>query len=138
MVPFIGELFLETRTKLHKTLKRTVGCCKINIVFKSKINFSNVFRFIDCLPYDLVSHVVYKLHCGRCNSSYYGETDRHLKVRSGEHVTISPLNLNKIKPAIGSSMQDHLLFRDHSPTFDYLIILAHRTNKFLLEKKRAY
>ena len=138
MVPFIGELFLETRTKLHKTLKRTVGCCKTNIVFKSKGNFSNVFRFIDCLPYDLVSHVVYKFHCGRCNSSYYGETDRHLKVRSGEHVTISPLNLNKIKPAIGSSMQDHLLFRDHSPNFDYLIILAHRTNKFSLEKKRAY
>ena len=39
----------------------------------------------------LVSGEVYKYTCGRCNSSYFGETDRHLKVRSGEDIGISPL-----------------------------------------------
>ena len=48
-------------------------------------------RFKDRVPYDLVPGVVYKYTCGRCNSSYYGDTERHLKVRSGEHMGISPL-----------------------------------------------
>ena len=43
------------------------------------------------------SGVVYKYTCGRCNSTYYGETDRYLKVRSGEHIGISPLALKKTK-----------------------------------------
>ena len=35
--------------------------------------FSNVFRFKDRLPYDLVSCAVCKFKCGRCNASCYGE-----------------------------------------------------------------
>ena len=38
-------------------------------------------RFKDRAPYDLVSGVVYEYTCDRCNSFYYGETERHLKVR---------------------------------------------------------
>ena len=53
---------------------------------ESWLQISNDFRFKDRLPYDLVSCVVYKFQCGRRNASYYGETDRHLKVRSGEHI----------------------------------------------------
>ena len=49
-----------------------------------------MFRFKDRVPYDLVSGVVYKYTCGRCSSSYYDETERHLKVRSGEHIGILP------------------------------------------------
>ena len=47
-----------------------------------------------------MSEVVYKYTCGRFNSTYYGETDRHLKVRSGEHTGISPLTFKKTKPSI--------------------------------------
>ena len=36
-----------------------------------------MFRFKDRVPYDLVSGVVYEYTCGRCNSSYYGDTERH-------------------------------------------------------------
>ena len=72
---------------------RVLGCYKIQIVFKSQMNLSNVFRFKDRLPYELISRVVYKFQCGRCNSSYIGETDRHLKVRSGEHIGILPFIL---------------------------------------------
>ena len=58
------------------------------IVFKSQRKLSNIFRFKDLLPFDLVSGVVYKYTCGRYNSTYYGEADRHLKVRSREHIGI--------------------------------------------------
>ena len=81
---------LQTRTKLRKSFKNILNCCKLQIVFKSQRKLANVFRFKDRLPFDLVSGVVYKYTCGRCSSSHYGETDRHLKVRSGEHIGISP------------------------------------------------
>ena len=48
-----------------------------------QMKLSNAFCFKDRLPFDLVSGVVYKYTCDRCNSTYYGEMDRHLKVRSG-------------------------------------------------------
>ena len=67
-----------------------------------------MFRFKDRVPYDLVSGVVYEYTCGRCNSSYYGDTERHLKVRSGEHIGISPLTFKKMKPSKESSIRDHL------------------------------
>ena len=63
----------------------------------------------DRLPVDLVSGVVYKYICGRCSSSYYGEIGRHLKVRSGKHIGISPLTSGKIKPSKESGIGDHLL-----------------------------
>ena len=87
-LPYLGEISLQTRTKLTKSFKGLMNSCKLEIVFKSQRKVSNVFRFNDCLPFDLVSVVVYKYMCGRCNSTYYGETDRHIKVRSGEHTGI--------------------------------------------------
>ena len=45
-----------------------------------------------CLPFDLVSGVVHKYTCGKCNS-YYGNVDRNLKVKCREHVGISPMTL---------------------------------------------
>ena len=104
---------------------------------ESWLEISNDFRFKDRLPYDLVSCVVYKFQCGRCNASYYGETDRHLKVRSGEHIGISPLTFKKVKPSAGSSMRDHLLFCNHDPSFDDFTILAQGSTKFLLEIKES-
>ena len=67
------------------------------MVCKNQRNLSNLFRFKDRLPYDLVSNVVYKFQGGKCNASYYGETDRHLNVRSGEHINISQFTFKKGK-----------------------------------------
>ena len=119
-------LFLENCPwkKIQKVPKRTLGGCKIQIVFKNQINLSNVFRFKDRLPYVLVSSVAYKFQCG---------TDRHLKVRSGEHIGISPLTFKKVKPSVKSSTRDHLLFCNHDPSSGDFTILAQGTNKFLLE-----
>ena len=97
----------------------------------------NVFHFKDRLPYDLVSCVVYKFQCGRCNASYYGETDRRLKVGSGEHIDISPLTFEKVKPSAKSSIRDHLLFCNHDPLFDDFTILAQGTNNVLLKIKES-
>ena len=79
---FLGDISLQLRTKLRKSFKNILNCCKVQIVFKSQRRLSSQFRFKEPLPYDLMSKVVYKYRCGRCNSSYYGEADRHLRGKS--------------------------------------------------------
>ena len=90
---------------------------------------------IGCVPYNLDSGVVYEYTCGRCNSSYYGETERHLKVRSGEHIGISPLIFKTTKLSKERSVCEHLLQCDNNPSFDEFNILTHGNKKYLLREK---
>ena len=75
--------------------------------------------------------------CGSCKSSYYSETDRHLKVTCGEHIEISPLTSKKIKPSKESAIHDHLLICNNVPSLDEFLILAHGNNRFVLEIKES-
>ena len=126
---------MQTRTKLRKSLKGLLNSFKLQIVFKSQRKLLNVFRFKVRLPFDLVSGVVYKYTCGRCNSTYYGETDRHLKVSFGEHIGISPLMFKKTKPPKKSAIREHLLNCNNIRSFEEFTILANENNKFVLEIK---
>ena len=62
-----------------------------------------------------MSKVVYKYRCGRCNSSYYSETDRYLKLRAGEHIDLSRLTFKKCNPSKESAVRDPLLFCEMTP-----------------------
>ena len=98
VLPYLGPLSLQTRTKLRKPLKGILNCCKLQIVFKSQNKLAKTFRFKDRIPKELTSGVVYKFQCGLCNESYYGECVRHLNVRIGEHIGISRLTKKKSTP----------------------------------------
>ena len=70
---------------------------QITIVLTSQNKLGNAFRFKDSIPKELTSGVVYKLQCGFCNESYYGECEIHLNVRIAKHIGISPLTKKKVK-----------------------------------------
>ena len=63
-----------------------------------------------------------------------GETDRHLKVRSGEHIGISPLTFRKVKPSMESAIRDHLLNCNNIPSFDEF---TYGYYKYILEIKES-
>ena len=84
-----------------------------------------------------MTKVVYKYRCGRCSSSYYGETDRHLRVRVGEHIGLSPLTFKKCKPSNESAVRDHLLFCDDDPCFEEFFAQAKASSRFSLEIKES-
>ena len=136
VLPYPGSISLQTRTKLKKSLKSILNCCKLQIVFKNKTRLGNNFHFKDQIPKDLTSGVVYKFQCGLCNESYYGECIRHLNVRIGEHIGISPLTRKQVKPK-SSSVADHLLLCNHSASYDDFSILTRDNSKFLLELKES-
>ena len=134
VLPYLGSISLQTRTKLKKSLKNILNCCKLQIVFKNKTRLGNNFHFQDQIPKDLTSGVVDKFQCGLCNESYYGECIRHLNVRIGEHIGISLLTRKQVKPK-NSSVADHLLLCNHSASYDNFSILTRDNSKFLLELK---
>ena len=97
----------------------------------------NVFRFKDQIPDEVTSGVVYKVQWGLCNETYYGETVRHLVVRFGEQIGLSPLTNKKFKPK-ESSLKDLLLLCNHAPSLDNFSLLTHEDKKFRLEIKKAF
>ena len=132
LLPYLGESSLQTRTTLRKSVKGLLNSCKLRVVFKSKRKLSNVFCFKDRLSFDLVSRAVYKYTCSRINSTYYGEMDRHLKVRSEEHIGISPLIFKKTKLSKESEIGNHLFNCNNVPSFEEFTILTNGNNKFVL------
>ena len=136
VLPYLGVISLQTRTKLQQALKAVLNCCKLEIVFKLQTKLSNSFRFKDPIPKDLISGVVYKFQCALCNESYYGESIRYLDIRSGKHIGVSPLTGKKVKPVNDSAARDHLHHCNYLPSFDNFNILFHENKRFLLEIER--
>ena len=137
VLPYLGSISLQVWTKIRNAMENISNHSKLQVIFKNKRKLSNMFRFKDCVPHDLVPGVAYEYTCSRCNSSYYGETERHLKVRFGEHIGISLLTFKKTKPSKQSAICDHLLECDNNPSFEDFTILAHGNKKYLLEIKES-
>ena len=134
VLPYLGPLSLATKTKLRKSLKGTLNCWKLQIAFNSQNKLAKAFHFKDRIPKELTSGVVYKLQCGLCSESYYGECVKHLNVRVGEHIGVSQLTRKKVKPK-DSAVSDHLLICNHSLSFENFSVLTNENKKFLLELK---
>ena len=137
VLPYLGIIVLQTRTKLQFTFKGVLNCCKLEIAFKCQTRLSNFFRYKDSIVKDLISGTVYKFQCSLCNESYYGESIRHLDIRSGEHMGVSPLTGKKVKRSSNSAICDHLLHCNFLPSFDNFSVLAHENKKYLLEIKES-
>ena len=58
---------------------------------------SSCFRFKDALPRSLLSGVIYKYKCPRCNSRYIGSTYRYREKRPEEDLHMSALTGKPIK-----------------------------------------
>ena len=61
------------------------------------IHMHDFYYFRNRLPECLRSWIVYKFTCSRCNSTYVGMTNRHMRTCACEHVGISPLTGANIK-----------------------------------------
>ena len=132
--PYLGPLWLQTRAKFRKSFKGIPHCCKSRILLKSQNKLANAYGFKDRSPKEIASAVVYKFQCGLCNEYSYGECVRHLNVRTGEHIEISPLTKKKVKSKC-SAVSNHLLLCNHSPCFGSFSVLTKENREFALELK---
>ena len=128
VLPFLGQFSLNLRSRLYNCFNKTLPHCNTNVIFQSKNSLSNLFRFKDNIPKELRSHIVCKFLCSNCNIAYYGETERHLNVRSGEHLNLSALTGNRVNNNKISAVKDHCLFFNHVASFEDFSILTYESN----------
>ena len=108
LLVLLGTISLQTRSKLQKSIKGLLNCCKLQFIFKSQNRPCNNFHFKDPVPQISRSGVVYKFQCRLCSESYYGECVRHLAVRCGEHIGIPPLTNKWLQPRKDNAVYYHL------------------------------
>ena len=91
VLPFSGQFSLILRSRLYNCFNKTPPQCNTKVIFQSKNRLSNLFRFKDSIPKELRFHLAYKFFCSNCTITYYGKTERHLDVRSREHLSVFAL-----------------------------------------------
>ena len=50
VLPYLGVISLQTRTKLQQAIKGVLNCCKLEIAFKCQTKLSNSLQFKDLYP----------------------------------------------------------------------------------------
>ena len=111
-------------------MKNKLPYCNIRFAFQTKCKISNFFPLKDKIPSFLGSGIVYKFQCCSCNTTYYGKTKRHFKVRMCEHLEISALTGKRVKGDGDCTINEHLLFCSHTPNLEDFSILATNNNDF--------
>ena len=114
---FLGQFSLNLRSRLYICFNKTLPKCNIKVIFQSKNRLSILFRFKDSIPKELRSHIVYKFLCSNCKITYYGETERHLNARSGEHLSLSALTGKRVNNNKKLAVKDLCLFFNHVGSF---------------------
>ena len=79
-LPF-SEGSKELKLKILKLLPKEAN---LNVIFTTK-RIIDLFSNKSATPLDVQSNLVYKFDCHGCNSSYIGETSRHLRTRVADH-----------------------------------------------------
>ena len=130
---FSGRTSFQIRKKLQKIFSDKLTSCNLKVVFTSPARVKSFFTFKDnylrCYFQDLFTK------CGGCNTTSYGKTKRHFKVRNCENVGISHLTEKKVKIDNNKLMatQEHLLCCNYSPSFEDFSILTRESNDFKLK-----
>ena len=110
VLPYLGTFSLNLRQRLYKLVSNSLLQCNIKNIFQSKNSSSSFFKFKDSIPLYLRSHLIQKFQCSNCNVTYYGETERHLKVRAGEPISTFPLTEKRVNNNKKSSIKYQLSF----------------------------
>ena len=134
VLPFLGPLSFEIRSRLQKCFNNYIPYCSLKVIYQSKIRISNLFNFKDFVNTKLSSHILYK--CSYCNTTYYGQTQRYFFVRASEHLGITPLTGKFVKMRKKSAIFDMLL-DGHKASFDSFGILLKESNAFKLQLKES-
>ena len=121
---------LNLRKRLYKLVSKSLPQCNLKVIFLSENRLSSFFKFKGSIPLYLRSHLIYKFQCGNFSITYYGETERHLKVRAGEHISMSSLTGKRVNNNKKCSVKDQYFLSGQVCSFRDFIVLNYESHKF--------
>ena len=137
VLPYLGTFSSNSRKRLYKSVSNSLPQCSIKVIFQSKNWLISFFKFKNSIPSHLRSHLSYKFQCSNCNIIYYGETERHRKVRASEHISTSPVMGKRVNNNKKPSFKDHCLLSGHVCSFEDFTVLNYESHKFKLLIKES-
>ena len=87
---YLGSKSLQIRTKLKKSFKNILNCCKLQIVFKNRNRLEHDFHLKNWFSKDLTTGVIYKFQCGPYYEYNYGE---YVRQKIDEDIGMSLLTI---------------------------------------------
>ena len=112
VLPYLGTFSLNLRKRFYNLVSKSLPM-QYESYLSVQNQLSSIFKCKDSIPLHLHSHLIYKFHCSNCNINYYGKTERHLKVRAGEHIRSSPLTGKSVNNNKKTSVKDRWLLSGH-------------------------
>ena len=135
VLPFLGLFSLNLRSRLYHCFNKTLPQWNIKVIFQSKNCLRNLFQFKDSILKELPSLLVFKFLSSNRNITYYGETERHLSARFGEHSSLSALTGKHVNNNKKLAVKYHCFFFNHMGLFKDFLILTYDSNPFKLLAK---
>ena len=114
-----GYPFMFTNPTYEMSLSFT-NICRLTLTTRIFIN--NIGRHHKMMM--MSSNIIYKYSCSQCQSTYIGETQRHLISRISEHKGISPRTSMPFSNPPFSNIREHALSFDHPIKVDNFSVLA--------------
>ena len=136
VLPYLGTLSDKVKKQITSIFHKLVPFGKVNITFKTHSRISHLFRFKDPIPKDLVSNIIYSFTCPCCNARYIGETDRHSRVRFGEHLGISCFTGQPVK-GLNTAIKEHINVAKCKPDFNNFSVIGCESVRFLRQLKES-
>ena len=80
--------------------------CDLGVISKVSLRMKNYFNFKDKIKRKLRSLLVYKLKCNSRDAEYIGKTKRCYRMRTSEHIGVSPLTGKCVENSQSSGVHD--------------------------------
>ena len=74
VLPYLGKLSLDLRTRLRRIIERDLPYCKLKVIFRSKCRLTTLFRFKDSLEKKICPGIIHRYLSSNCRVTYYGKT----------------------------------------------------------------
>ena len=138
VLPFLGTTSWKVKNELIRTFRKNVPFSNLKIIFKTGRRLSSFFPFKDKFPKSLLSGVIYKFTCAKCNLSYVGCTKRFWETRLQEHTHISGLTGKPLHGMQIFAPMQHVRAGCHVPvTRDDFEIIGYEKDRYLVQLKES-
>ena len=141
ILPYLGSTSWKMKNSIIRSFRQNVPFCSLKIVYKTSRRLSSYFKFKDKFPKSLMSGVIYKYTCAKCNLSYIGCTKRFWEKRLEEHCHVSALTGKPLNGLQVFTPMQHIRSNCCRPerkmSREDFSIIGHEKDKYLVQLKES-
>ena len=130
VLPYLRTFSLSLRKRLYKSVSKSLPQCNIKVILSPKIDIvAYIFGSTLSAKFVVVISIIL--------TTYYCETKRRFKVRTGEHISTFPLTGKRVNKNKKSSFKNHCLLSGYVCSFEEIPAVNYESQKVKLLFKES-